>query len=124
MAKRKNVTGRDNLVEALSFTIEAFSNLPIEFRPDNDITDMKLLLNELVKHDTALAQYQLLTQRLLRPIPKNLPRLNREPRFVSATLIAKSHLSAAMRSYVHVANLPISLYVFPCLLVGPARICR
>jgi hypothetical protein len=79
MAKRKKITGRDNfiLVEALSFTIEAFSNLPIEFRPDNDITDMKLLLNELVKQDTALAQYQLLAQRKLSQVVTHIRRPNK-----------------------------------------------
>jgi hypothetical protein len=67
MAKRKDITGRDGyiLVEALSFTIEAFSGLPIEFRPDNNITDMKRILDELIKQDTNLAQSQLLARRKL-----------------------------------------------------------
>jgi len=67
MAERKDITGRDNyvLVQALSFTIEAFSGLPIEFRPDNNITDMKRILDELVKQDGNLAQSQLLARRKL-----------------------------------------------------------
>jgi hypothetical protein len=67
MARRKDITGRDNfiLVEALSFAIEAFSGLPIEFRPDNNIADMKRILDELVKQDTNLAQSQLLARRKL-----------------------------------------------------------
>ena len=67
MAKRKDITGRDGyiLVEALSFTIEAFSGLPIEFRPDNNIIDMKRILDELIKQDTNLAQSQLLARRKL-----------------------------------------------------------
>jgi hypothetical protein len=67
MAERKDITGRDNfiLVQALSFTIEAFSGLPIEFRPENNIADMKRILDELVKQDANLAQSQLLARRKL-----------------------------------------------------------
>ena len=67
MAKRKDITGRDGyiLVEALSFTIEAFSGLPIEFRLDNNITDMKRILDKMIKQDTNLAQSQLLARRKL-----------------------------------------------------------
>ena len=51
MANLKEVTGRDGyiLVEALTFTIEAPSALPFEFRPDNNITDMKRILDELME---------------------------------------------------------------------------
>jgi hypothetical protein len=67
MAKRKDITGRDGyiLVEALTFTIEAFSGLPIEFRSDNNITDTKRILDDLIKQDTNLAQSQLLARRKL-----------------------------------------------------------
>jgi hypothetical protein len=39
MLNRKEITGRDAyiMVEALTFTIEAFSGLPIEHRPDNNM---------------------------------------------------------------------------------------
>jgi hypothetical protein len=51
-----DVTGRDTylLVEALTFTVEALSGLPIELRPDNNTTDMKRLFEEFVKHDAVL----------------------------------------------------------------------
>jgi len=65
MPKQADVTGRDKyiLVEALSFTVEALSGLPIELRPDNNIADMKRLLEELVKQDAGLAQSQLIARR-------------------------------------------------------------
>ena len=67
MAKRKDITGRDSylLVQALSFTIEAFSGLPIELRPDNNITDMKLILDALIKQDAKLAEFQMIARRKL-----------------------------------------------------------
>ena len=67
MSDQANVTGRDTylLVEALSFTVEALSGLPIEFRPDNNISDMKRLVEEFVKHDTGLAQVQRIACRRL-----------------------------------------------------------
>jgi hypothetical protein len=67
MTKRKEITGRDNyiLVQALTFTIEAFSGLPIDFRPDNNIVDMKRILDELVKQDAAVAQSQIAARRKL-----------------------------------------------------------
>jgi hypothetical protein len=60
MSDQKNITGRDGyiLVEALTFTIEALSALPFEFRPDNNITDMKRILDGLIKEDANLAQSQ------------------------------------------------------------------
>jgi hypothetical protein len=42
------------LVEALTFTVEALSGLPIELRPDNNIADRKRLVEEFVKHDAEL----------------------------------------------------------------------
>ena len=67
MTKRKEITGRDGyiLAQALTFTIEAFSGLPIEFRPDNNITDMKLILDELVKEDASVANSQIAARRKL-----------------------------------------------------------
>jgi hypothetical protein len=67
MPKQEDVTGRDKylLVEALSFTVEALSGLPIEHRPDNNIADMKRLLEEFVNHDAGLAQVQLIARRRL-----------------------------------------------------------
>jgi hypothetical protein len=57
MKKRvgRNITGRDEFLlgEALTFAIEAFSKLPIELRPSNNIDDMKRLLEELVKNPEA-----------------------------------------------------------------------
>ncbi len=78
MANLKEVTGRDGyvLVEALAFTIEALSALPIEFRPDNNITDMKRILDGLVRQDGTLAQSQWLARHKLDQVlthnrPKN-----------------------------------------------------
>ena len=67
MSEQEDVTGRDTyiIVEALSFTVEALSGLPIEHRPDNNIADMKRLLEEFVKHDAGLAQVQLIAHRRL-----------------------------------------------------------
>ena len=51
MSERKKITARDAyiMVEALTFTIEALSGLPIELRPDNNITDMKRLIEDFVR---------------------------------------------------------------------------
>ena len=51
MAHHKDLTGRDAyvIVEALTFTIEALSGLSIEHRPDNNIADMKRLVDDFVK---------------------------------------------------------------------------
>jgi hypothetical protein len=48
MSDQADVTGRDSylLVEALTFTVEAPSGLPIELRPDHNIADMKRLVEE------------------------------------------------------------------------------
>jgi hypothetical protein len=64
------------MVEALTFTIEAFSGLPVEFRPDNNITDMKRLLGELVKQDASLAQSQVLARRRLKNVLTYIRRPN------------------------------------------------
>ena len=67
MSDQADVTGRDTylLVEALTFTVEALSGLPIELRPDNNIADMKRLVEEFVKHDSGLARSQLIARRRL-----------------------------------------------------------
>jgi hypothetical protein len=53
MSDQADVTGRDTylLVEALTFTVEALGALPIEVRPDNNIGDMKRLVEKFVKYD-------------------------------------------------------------------------
>jgi hypothetical protein len=53
------------ILEALAFTIEAFQRLPIEHRPDNDVADMKRLVDKLVKQDGTLSHAQLLARRRL-----------------------------------------------------------
>ena len=70
MSERKDITGRnaDVMVEALTFTVEALSGLPIELRPDNNITDMKRLIEEFVKQDANLAQSQLIARRRLKNV--------------------------------------------------------
>ncbi len=67
MSDQADVTGRDThlLVEALTFTVEALSCLPIELRPDNNIADMKQLVEEFVKHDAGLAHSQLIVRHRL-----------------------------------------------------------
>jgi hypothetical protein len=59
------VTGRDAyiMVEALTFAVEALGKLPVEFRPTNNIDDMKRLIDALVKNDTTVAQAQMIAQR-------------------------------------------------------------
>jgi hypothetical protein len=78
MAKRKNITGRDGfiVVQALTFTIEAFSGLPIEFRPDNNIADMKRIVDEMVKQDASLASSQLAAGRKLDQVLAHIRRPN------------------------------------------------
>src|SRR5713101_2917826 len=70
MPERKDITGRDAyiMVEALTFTIEALSGPPIELRPDNNITDMKRLIEEFVKQNANLAQSQLIARRRLQNV--------------------------------------------------------
>ncbi len=60
MTDQEDVTGRDRfiVVEALAFTVEALSELPIEVRPANNIADMKRLIAEYVKSDAGLGQVQ------------------------------------------------------------------
>jgi hypothetical protein len=70
MPERKEITGRDAyiMVEALTFTIEALSGLPVELRPDNNITDMKRLIEDFVKQDVNLSQSQLIARRRLQNV--------------------------------------------------------
>ena len=49
----------------MTFTVEALSSLPIELRPDNNITDMKRLIEEFVKHEAGVAQIQMIARRRL-----------------------------------------------------------
>ena len=79
MSERKDITGRDAYImaEALTFTIEALSGLPIELRPDNNITDMKRLIEEFVKQDANLAQSQLIARRRFQNILTYVARPNR-----------------------------------------------
>jgi hypothetical protein len=65
MSDQKNPADRDGyiLVEALTFTIEALSALPIEFRPDNSINAMKRIRDGLIRQDAALAQSQWFARR-------------------------------------------------------------
>jgi hypothetical protein len=65
MSEQEDVTGRDTyiIVEALTFTVEALSGLPIELRPDNNIADMNRLVETFVKQDASLAQSQLIARR-------------------------------------------------------------
>ena len=58
MSDQADVTGRDTylLVEALTFTVEALSGLPIELWRDNNIADMKRLVQDFVEHDLGLAR--------------------------------------------------------------------
>jgi len=67
MSDQADVTGRDTylFVEALTFTVEALSGLPIELRPDNNIADIKRLVEKFVKHDAGLAHSQLIARRSL-----------------------------------------------------------
>jgi hypothetical protein len=76
MSDQQNITGRDGyiLVEALSSTIEALSALPFEFRPDNNITDMKRILDGLIKRDAALAGPQWLARRKVEQVLTHSPR--------------------------------------------------
>jgi hypothetical protein len=61
---RPSVTGRDTTSwSRLTFTVEALSGPPIELRPDNNIADMKRLVEEFVKHDAGLAHSQLIARR-------------------------------------------------------------
>jgi hypothetical protein len=67
MPNQANVKGRDTflLVEALAFTVEALSALPIELRPDNNIADMTRLVEKFVNNDAGLSQSQLTAHRRL-----------------------------------------------------------
>jgi hypothetical protein len=76
MSDQQNTTGRDGniLVEALSFTIEALSALPFEFRPDNNIKGMKRILDGLIKSDADLAGSQWLARRKVEQVLTYSPR--------------------------------------------------
>ena len=67
MSDQADVTGRDTylLVEALTFAVEALSELPTKLRPDNNSADMKRLVEEFVKRDAGLAHSQLIARRRL-----------------------------------------------------------
>lgn len=67
MPDQADDTRRDTylLVEALTFTIEALSRLPIELRPGNNVTEMKRLVEKLARHDEGLAQSQQIARRQL-----------------------------------------------------------
>ena len=67
MSDQADITGRDTylLVESLTFAVEALSGLPIELRPDNNIADMKRLVEEFVRHDAGLAHSQMIARRRL-----------------------------------------------------------
>jgi hypothetical protein len=53
------------IVEGLVFAIEALNLLPIEHRPDNNITDMKWALDRLIGQDGNLELYQSVAHRRL-----------------------------------------------------------
>ena len=72
MPNTKDLTGRDAyvMVEALTFAIEALSGLPIEHRPDNNIADMKRLLDDFVKGDASVALHQSIAHKRLENVLK------------------------------------------------------
>jgi hypothetical protein len=74
MPNNDNMPPRDRyvMVEALSFTIEALTMLPIEHRPDNNIADMKRLLDDFVRTDPALSAFQEIAQRCLENLKRVL----------------------------------------------------
>jgi len=76
MPNTKDLTGRDAyvMVEALTFTIEALSGLPIEHRPDNNIVDMKRLLDDLVMRDASVALHQSIARKRLENVLKYPPK--------------------------------------------------
>ena len=80
MPNQKDVTGRDAyvMVEALTFAIEALSGLPIEHRPDNNIADMKRLLDNFVKGDASVALHQSIARKRLENVLKYSQKPRRE----------------------------------------------
>ena len=56
------------ILEALTFAIEAFEKLPLEFRPSKNIADMKRIVDTLARRDVTLAQAQNLARRRLEVI--------------------------------------------------------
>ena len=75
MSNTKDLMGRDAyvMVEALTFAIEALSGLPIEHRPDNNITDMKRILDDFVKGDASVALHQSIARKRLENVLKYRP---------------------------------------------------
>ena len=65
MSDQADVTGRDTYSGGGPLHGWALSGLPIELRPDNNIADMKRLVEEFVKHDAGLAHSQLIARRRL-----------------------------------------------------------
>jgi len=61
------------MVEALTFAIEALSGLPIEPRPDNNITDMKRILDDFLKGDGSVALHQSIARKRLENVLKYRP---------------------------------------------------
>jgi hypothetical protein len=78
-SERKDVTGHDAyiIVEALTFAVEALSKLPIEFRPTDNIEDMKRLIEELIKEDAAVAKLQMIAQQRLAALVAHVRRWDR-----------------------------------------------
>ena len=76
MSNAIDLTGRDAyvMVEALTFAIEALSGLPLEHRPDNNIVDMKRLLDDIVKGDASVALHQSIARKRLENVLKYPPK--------------------------------------------------
>jgi hypothetical protein len=72
MSDHKDLTGRDAyvIVQALTFTIEELSGLPFEHRPDNNIADMKRLVDDFVKQDASLSVSQSIAHNRLKNVLK------------------------------------------------------
>jgi hypothetical protein len=66
-ARRKHL-----LIEALAFAIEGLCTLPIEYRPDNNIAEMKTWLDELIAENATLSGHQLIAQRRLEELRRSL----------------------------------------------------
>jgi hypothetical protein len=78
MFDQKNTVGREGyiLVEALTFTIEALGVLPAEFPADNNITEMRRILDGLLKQDANFGRSQWLARHKLdRVLTHSRPRI-------------------------------------------------